>query len=62
MSFTPTHVSLDGVNLSDPEFWIADRAHRENVFAMLRDEQPISFHSEWVFEDSPFPPDPATSP
>lgn len=48
-------LDLDAINLSDPEFWLADRAHRDAAFAALRAERPVSFHAEWEFEGMPFP-------
>ena len=58
MSPTPlvdTSVSADGVNLSDPEFWLAPRDYREGVFHSLRQRDELAFYEEWEFLDSPFP-------
>jgi len=51
-------VPLDAIDLSDPEFWVRDRAYREGAFKTLRDESPFQFFNERVIEDSPFPPGP----
>ena len=51
-------IDLDDINLSDIEFWLADRDTREDAFQALRDEPGLRFFAEAVFEDSPFPPGP----
>jgi cytochrome P450 len=51
-------VALGTFNLSDPEFWIAPRDHREAAFRTLRNEQPISWWDEWEFPDAQFPQGP----
>ena len=51
-------IALDDINLSDIEFWLADREIREAAFTALRDEPGLRFFPEAVFEDSPFPPGP----
>ncbi|MFM7755164.1 MAG: cytochrome P450, partial [Actinomycetota bacterium] len=51
-------VPLDTIDLSDPEFWVRDRAYREGAFKTLRDESPFQFFDERVIENSPFPPGP----
>jgi cytochrome P450 len=51
-------VPLDEIDLSDPEFWVRDRAYREGAFKTLRDESPFHFFNERVIENSPFPPGP----
>ena len=51
-------IALDDVDLSDPEFWLADREIREAGFKALRDTPGLRFFAEQVFEDSPFPPGP----
>ena len=51
-------VSLDEIDLSDPAFWVRDRAFREGAFRTLRDESPFAFFKERVIENSPFPPGP----
>ena len=48
-------VSLSEINLSNPEFWLQDRAWRNAAFKTLRDEAPYQFFEEWEFEDSPIP-------
>ncbi|MCB0997677.1 MAG: cytochrome P450 [Acidimicrobiales bacterium] len=50
-----TSVTADGVNLSDPEFWLAPRPYREGVFRSLRQRDELAFYEEWEFLDSPFP-------
>ncbi|MEZ5247874.1 MAG: hypothetical protein R2713_01240 [Ilumatobacteraceae bacterium] len=50
-----TSVTSDGVNLSDPEFWLAPRPYREGVFRSLRQRDELAFFEEWEFLDSPFP-------
>ena len=50
-----TSVRAEDVNLSDPAFWLAPRAHREGAFHALRQQPGLPFYAEWVFEDSPFP-------
>lgn len=52
---TPTSVPLDDFDLSDVDFWIADRAYREGAFKTLRDTSGLVFYEEAEFEDSPFP-------
>ncbi|MEY2642388.1 MAG: hypothetical protein RLZZ368_1035 [Actinomycetota bacterium] len=51
-------VPLSDIDLSSPEFWLADRAWREGAFRTLRDEKPFAFFEERVIEDAPFPPGP----
>jgi cytochrome P450 len=51
-------IPLTEIDLSDPEFWIRDRAYREAAFKTLRDESPFQFFNERVIENSPFPPGP----
>jgi methyl-branched lipid omega-hydroxylase len=51
-------VSLSDIDLSDPEFWLKDRAWREGAFKTLRDESPFQFFEERVIEGAPFPPGP----
>jgi cytochrome P450 len=52
------YVPLGSFDLSNPEFWLAPRDHREGAFKTLRDESPITFFEEWEFLDSPFPKGP----
>ena len=40
-------VPLSDINLSNPEFWIQDRAWRNAAFKTLRDEAPYHFFEEW---------------
>jgi cytochrome P450 len=54
---SPT-VPLEQIDLSDPEFWLADRDHRDAAFRTLRDAPGLQFYAERVFENSPFPPGP----
>ena len=58
MSATFPRVPLSDIDLSDPEFWLRDRAWREGAFATLRDEKPFAFFEERVIENAPFPPGP----
>ena len=51
-------VDLADIDLSDPQFWVKDRAFREGAFKTLRDESPFHFFSERVIEGAPFPPGP----
>ena len=51
-------VDLADIDLSDPQFWVQDRAYREGAFKTLRDESPFHFFSERVIEGAPFPPGP----
>ena len=51
-------VPLQEIDLSDPEFWLADRDHRDAAFRTLRDTPGLQFYAERVFENSPFPAGP----
>ncbi|MFM2079145.1 MAG: hypothetical protein RJA49_3035, partial [Actinomycetota bacterium] len=51
-------VALGTFDLSDPEFWLASRAHREGAFRTLREQQPVSWWDEWDFPDAQFPKGP----
>ena len=51
-------VPLADIDLSDPDFWVRDRAFREGAFRTLRNEAPFAFFEERVIENSPFPPGP----
>jgi cytochrome P450 len=51
-------VPLSEIDLSDPAFWVRDRAFREGAFKTLRDEAPFAFFKERVIENAPFPPGP----
>ena len=51
-------VALSDIDLSDPEFWLKDRAWRDGAFKTLRDESPFQFFEERVIEGAPFPPGP----
>jgi hypothetical protein len=51
-------VPLSEIDLSDPEFWLRDRAYREAAFRTLRDTPGLQFFEERAFEDSPIPPGP----
>ncbi len=46
-----TDLSLDEIKLGDIEVWM--RPDREAIFAKLRDEAPITFHAEPLFEPAP---------
>ena len=52
---TPSSVPLNDFDLSDVDFWIADRAYREGAFKTLRDTPGLVHYEEALFEDSPFP-------
>ena len=39
--------SVDAIDLSDPEFWMAPSEDREGAFALLRRERPVAFHKEF---------------
>ena len=59
MSLLPGEtVPLSEIDLSSPDFWLADRATREAAFRTLRDTPGLQFFPEMVFEDSPFPAGP----
>ena len=47
-----TSLTLDDIDLSDPEFWARSEEEREAAFALLRAARPISFHEELVFDDA----------
>jgi len=48
-------IPLSDIDLSDPEFWLADRDQRDAAFRTLRDTPGLQFFEERAFEDSPFP-------
>ena len=59
MSLLPGEtVPLSEIDLSSPDFWLADRSTREGAFRTLRDMDGLQFFPEMVFEDSPFPAGP----
>jgi cytochrome P450 len=39
--------SVDGIDLSAVEFWMAPLEEREGAFALLRRERPVAFHEEF---------------
>ena len=49
-------LSLDTIDLSDPDFWLRDRDFRESAFASLRAQAPVRFFEEREF--APFPAGP----
>jgi methyl-branched lipid omega-hydroxylase len=51
-------VAFDDIDLSDIEFWVADRDWRHAAFRTLRDTPGLPFYQERVFEGFPFPPGP----
>lgn len=51
-------VPVDEIDFSGEALWLADRAYREGAWKTLRDERPVAFFEERVFEGSPFPPGP----
>jgi cytochrome P450 len=50
---TSAHLSVDQIDLSDPEFWLRPDEEREAAFATLRAERPIAFFEEPEFEQIP---------
>src|SRR5215207_6748502 len=59
MSLMPGEtVPLSEIDLSSPDFWLADRSTREAAFRTLRGTPGLQFFPEMVFEDSPFPAGP----
>ena len=42
-------LSVDEIDLSEPEFWGRPWAEREGAFQTLRRERPVSFHAERDF-------------
>ncbi|MEM1333795.1 MAG: cytochrome P450 [Actinomycetota bacterium] len=58
MTSTPTlpPMSLDQIDLSDPEFWSAPRDQRDAAFKTLRDTPGFVHFEERVIENAPFPP------
>ena len=42
-------VSLDSIDLSDPEFWKSGWSEREAAFRTLRRERPMAFFAEHDF-------------
>jgi cytochrome P450 len=51
-------LSLEEIDLSSPEFWIAPIEEREGGFATLREQDPIRFFEEFVPEEIPLPKGP----
>jgi cytochrome P450 len=51
-------VALGTFELSDPEFWLAPRDHRDAAFRALRAADELVFYDEWEFEGSPLPKGP----
>jgi len=49
---------VEDIDLSDFEFWLRDRNHREAAFKLLRDTPGLRHFDERVLPDSPFPPGP----
>ncbi len=52
---TPADVPLGSFDLSDVEFWLAPREHREGAFRTLRQTPGLQFFKERPIEGSPFP-------
>ena len=46
-------MSVDEINLSDLDFWLLPEEERDQAFAVLRAERPVSFFEEAVFTDMP---------
>jgi methyl-branched lipid omega-hydroxylase len=56
-AMTPvTKLPIEEIQLSDPEFWARPDEEREEAFARLRAERPISFQSEMEFQGQPIGP------
>jgi cytochrome P450 len=51
-------VALGTFDLSNPEFWLAERDHRYAAFRALRNTDELVFFDEWEFEGSPLPKGP----
>jgi methyl-branched lipid omega-hydroxylase len=51
-------VPLEEIDLSLPEFWLADREWRDAAFRTLRQEAPVRFTRERQTEDARIPPGP----
>jgi methyl-branched lipid omega-hydroxylase len=49
----PPKLPLTEVNLSGPDFWLADREYREGAFRTLREEAPVAFFEEMELEGFP---------
>lgn len=56
MSLQPADLTLEGIDLSDMDFWAAPRDVRDAAFKVLRDTPGLPHFDERVIEDSPFPP------
>ena len=50
-------LSLDQIDLSDPQFWAGPVAEREGAFLTLREQDPIRFFAEPIVSET-FPPGP----
>jgi cytochrome P450 len=51
-------LSVDEIDLSDPEFWLRPLEEREGAFAVLRAENPVPFVKEREIPDVPIPTGP----
>lgn len=51
-------LSVDEIDLSDPEFWVRPLEEREGAFAVLRAENPVPFVKEREIPDVPIPTGP----
>jgi cytochrome P450 len=51
-------LSVDEIDLSDPEFWLRPIEEREGAFAVLRAENPVPFVKEREIPDVPIPTGP----
>jgi cytochrome P450 len=51
-------LSVDEIDLSDPEFWARPLEEREGAFAVLRAERPVAFMKERDFPEMPIPTGP----
>src|SRR2546429_9861094 len=48
-----THLEVDEIDLSDPGFWMRPDREREDAFATLRAERPVSVFDEPEFDQIP---------
>jgi len=51
-------VTIDSIQLSNPEWWLQPRTVREGAFHALRNAPELLYSEEWEFPDSPFPKGP----
>src|SRR5688572_7246627 len=53
---TPSLLPLAEIDISAPEFWLADRDYREAAFRTLREQAPVTFFAEHPFPNFPLGP------